>query len=65
MKVEYIRRKLKEIKNLQGDPEYQHGAEDGLMHDVLKAIANGAKNSKELAKEVLKSKEIEFPRWYA
>ncbi|QBJ94514.1 hypothetical protein D0Z67_29545 (plasmid) [Streptomyces seoulensis] len=48
-----------------GDDEEQHGMEDSLYEDVLKAIAEGAPNASELAAAALKTKDMDFSRWYA
>lgn len=47
------------------DCEYLHGEEDSIWSDVLREIAAGAPNAAELAAEALKTKEIEFDRWYS
>jgi hypothetical protein len=47
------------------DPEEAHGLEDALWSDVLRAIAEGAENPRELAAEALTTEDIAFPRWYA
>ena len=66
MDIKYIAEKVKIIENIgDDDPETSHILEDELQEEVLQAIANGAENSSELAKEVLKTSEIDFPRWYA
>lgn len=41
-----------------------HWQEDGLWEDVLNAIAAGATNAAELAREALKVAEIDFGRGY-
>lgn len=61
--VEYIKKEISDIREL--DPESAHSSEDDLHQDVLKAIANGATNPAELAREALKSLKLDFPRWYA
>ncbi len=47
------------------DPPYAHISEDELHEDVLRAIANGAPNAAELAREALETSDAEFYRWYA
>lgn len=63
MKINEIRKRIKNISNISGDDEAAHSLEDRLRHDVLKAIADGAENAKELAIEALKTSEINFARW--
>lgn len=48
-----------------GDDEYAHMAEKKAWEMALAAIEAGAPNAQELAKEALKTKSIEFARWYA
>lgn len=57
---------VKEIKEEQSDPEVAHLLEDNLYEQVLNEIAFGkCSNSKKIAKEALKTKDIPFRRWYA
>ena len=66
MDAKYISEKIKLIESIgDNDPEVSHSLEDNLYKEVLEAIANGAENPSELAKEVLKVSEINFARWYA
>ena len=66
MDAKYISEKIKAIESIgDSDPEVSHSLEDNLYKEVLEAIANGAENPSELAKEVLKVSEINFARWYA
>ena len=66
MDAKYISEKIKVIESIgDSDPEASHSLGDNLYKEVLEAIANGAENPSELAKEVLKVSEINFARWYA
>jgi hypothetical protein len=67
MTIEDVKKRLLQIKKDadENDPEAAHLEEDGMMFAVLKAIANGATNAKELASEAIKSIDIDFPRWCA
>lgn len=49
----------------EGDSEGAHAAQDEIYIEVLKVIASGAENARELAKEALKCEKMEFSRWYA
>lgn len=49
----------------KNDPEMAHQAQDDLFVYVLKEIAHDNPRSKEMAREVLKITDINFPRWYA
>jgi hypothetical protein len=54
------------IKALSHDPESAHAEEDDLWRDVLESIASGkCDNPVGYAKEVLKTKKIQFARWCA
>ena len=66
--VDDIRGAINEIKvvlkeGINSDP-IAHALEDVLYQDVLYAIADGAANPKELAKEALKASKLKFSRWY-
>lgn len=65
MTVEDIRAEITEIIKRTGDDESQHGREDDLHHAVLLAIAEGAPNAAELAREALKTLDLDFSRWFA
>ena len=65
MTVEEVRRIVAQIADLDCDAESAHGAEDDLHEAVLQAIADGADNAAELAREALETRKIEFPRWCA
>lgn len=56
---------MKRIDRMAGDNESAHYEEDELRDDVLKAIAKGSRNAKELASIALQTGAIEFDRWYA
>ena len=65
MEIEEIKKRIDEIKERRDDSENAHAMEDTLWEDVLIAISEGVDNSKELAKECLKTSEIKFDRWFA
>lgn len=56
---------VERIKEIAGDDEMAHSAEDELHQDVLKFIALGQDENGKLAQAALKTKEIEFSRWCA
>jgi hypothetical protein len=67
MTLQEVTALLSEVKRLSEDAD-DHGAhelEDKLHIQVLNAIANGAENSAELARECLKTLELGFERWYS
>ena len=61
---DYVAEKLELIKNSEHDPEQAHSQEKDLWETVLRLAADGY-DVKDAAKETLKSKEIDFPRWFA
>jgi hypothetical protein len=66
MTIDDINKRIEDIESIgYGDPEQSHVLEDRLFLEVLVEIANGAKNSQELAMAVIKTTAIDFPRWYA
>lgn len=66
MKIEDVKERIKEIKAEIYDPEVAHSKEDKLYFDLLWAIAKGkVENPQELAKEVIKTSRLDFPRWCA
>ena len=54
----------KRIAQIADDDESAHSAEDGLHTSVLNYYANGGKDS-ELAREALKTLNLNFARWCA
>lgn len=57
---------LSEIEHADCDQERAHALEDDLFVEVLSAIAEGqCDNPAELARLALRSRDIEFDRWYA
>lgn len=64
MTVEDVLKRVEAIKNIAGDDECAHSAEDSLWEDVLVAIAQGAPNAQELARVALNTTDIELERWY-
>ena len=65
MTVEHVQKEVLLIEKSKGDPEAAHSYEDRLYNIVLKIIAIGAPNAKELAKAALETNKINFPRWCA
>jgi hypothetical protein len=60
------RKQVEVIRHMAGDPEAAHGAEDSLWADTLRYFAEVAPAElAELARIVLSTEEIDFPRWCA
>jgi len=58
---------VERIRKLVDDPEEAHDREDALYEAVLKRIAVVSTDlfARQMAKEALKTKAIDFPRWMA
>lgn len=65
MDLSTVEEQIALIRAASGDDERQHVLEDSLYEDILKAIAEGAPNAAELAAAALKTKSMDFGRWYA
>ena len=66
MTIEEVQNRVQDIASTAGDPEDQHELEDKLHVDVLKQVASsGDPILSRIAKEALKTQDIDFPRWYA
>lgn len=65
MKTAEVERALTRIDAIKRDDESAHSLEDALHVKVLRAIADGSPNAKELALAALKTLDIEFCRWCA
>lgn len=66
MTIKEIKLAVQNIRRLgNDDPEMAHQAQDSLFVSVLKEVAHDNPYSKEMAREVLKVIDIDFPRWYA
>lgn len=63
--LEEIRTRVARIEANRDDDETAHSQEDDLYTDVLRAIADGAPNASELAREALRTVDIDFARWCA
>jgi hypothetical protein len=65
--LDEIKEVLEKIERTAEEKDFEtaHCLEDGLYIDVLTAIADGAANAQELAKEALKAAEMKHTRWYA
>lgn len=64
--VDKIKAKAKEIEARVKDPETAHVLKDELYHDFIQHVSKHADgNLSAMAKEVLKTQKIQFPRWFA
>lgn len=66
MTVAEVEVEVARIREMAGDDEAAHGAEDDLWENVLRAIASGeTKDAAGIAAAALKTKTIDFARWCA
>lgn len=66
MTVDEVRERVQQIRNMAGDDERAHSAEDALHQEVLLAIADGeAEDMRGISREALTTKDIDFCRWCA
>lgn len=66
MTLQEIKRTVKAIDDVQSDPEVAHGLEDTLFENFTRHVAKmGDDELQKMARAVLKSKKIDFPRWMA
>lgn len=65
MDVKQVKQVIACIDAVKEDYEAAHYMEDNLYLDVLRHIAEGGENAQAIAKEALKSREIDFNRYTA
>lgn len=65
--VAIVEQRVKEIRAAKGDDEMQHGMEDALYVDVLRAISSGVlplgTKPADLAAAAVKVRRMKFHRW--
>jgi hypothetical protein len=66
MDLEECKSRVANIRKIAGDDEAAHCSEDGLYFDFIKYVAESADEElAAMAKEILKTEDIDFARWYA
>jgi lipase chaperone LimK len=67
MTTEEIEKRLEQIKNMAGDDESAHGAEDDLYREFIAYVASldSLPSLSAKAKLILTTKDINFARWCA
>lgn len=65
MNLKEVKKTVNDIKESVVDFEGAHELEDDLYEAVLKEIVSGNPESKEMAREALKTKQIDFARYCA
>lgn len=65
MNIDYIKQKIDEIASVN-DSEIQHGMEDGLNEEFIDWVAlNAPEEIANMAKTIMKVRDLDFSRWYA
>lgn len=65
MNLQQVKHTVQLIDASKGDYEGAHEMEDDLYQSVLKEVASGNQEAKEMAREALKTKKIDFARYCA
>ena len=66
MDLEYVAAQVAKIDAMKDDDEAAHSAEDVLRAEFIALVAEvGSTDLAAMAREVLKTDEIEFARWCA
>lgn len=65
MNLKEVKKIVNDIKESVVDFEGAHELEDDLYEAVLKEVVSGNPESKEMAREALKTKQIDFARYCA
>ena len=60
-----VRARVATIKAAMRDSETAHFLEDQLWEDALQSIAKGTEFPASLAQEALKTRQLNYERWYA
>ncbi|NQU86725.1 MAG: hypothetical protein HQ541_13285 [Mariniphaga sp.] len=66
MNLKEIKAMVANIDSAKDDDEMAHCAEDDLREDFIKHISKtGTKEQRKMAREILKTNDIDFSRWFA
>lgn len=66
MDLDYVKERVAAIEAMKGDDESAHSAENGLRAEFIALVAEvGSPELAAMAREVLKTDNIEFCRWFA
>jgi len=66
MDLDHVKARVAEIEAMKGDDEAAHSAEDGLRAEFIALVAEvGSPELAAMAREVLKTDDIDFCRWCA
>ena len=63
--IEGLRKAIDELRGMTHDPEVAHREEDRIREAVLRHIAGGGVDAREMAALALTTDDINFSRWYA
>ena len=65
MDIDEVKAAVEDIRASSPDDEAAHAMEDDLHQSVLQFIADASGEHSAIAAEALKTREIDFARWYA
>jgi hypothetical protein len=67
MTIDEVKARVQRIRDTAGDPESQHAQEDILYTDFIQWVAKHGNtfSTRLMAREILKTRRMGFPRWYA
>ena len=65
MNLRQAKERVASIEAIQGDDEAAHSQEDELYLDFVKMVAKGTHKHAEIAREILRTKEMNCARWCA
>lgn len=66
MDINEIQKRLTHIQSISGCDDEAHSAEDRLYLDFVQFVAqSGQEPLSSMATEVLKTKDMDFDRWYS
>lgn len=66
MHIDYIKQRVKDIEEMSVDYEAAHFAEDALMREFIAYVRDfGDERIAMMAHELLKVRELDFPRYCA
>ena len=67
--LDYATKEVQRIKDFEYDDETAHVLEDDLYTSFIMSIIDGnidtIESAKEIAKEIIKTQDFNFSRWYA
>jgi hypothetical protein len=64
--LERVKMEVDEVSQMSADNEKAHALEDSLYHSFVTHVAiHGPSDLSEMAREILRTEDMDFARWYA